>query len=465
MRELRVRLIGRLLYGLWLRYPWLRDQIDARLVRFFSRRAAQWDETTGAMSSTRLGVLESALAQLSAHPRRAADVGTGTGAGALLLAHRYPTAWIEGIDPSGEMLAAARAKANQRGVAVRFAGGTADALPLKSGSTDLLTYVNAPVDFLEASRVLRQGGALIVCFTSGDNTPFYARPHTLRRLTKRAGLVCAGAAGAADGEYFVAFKQVPSAAGRPPDRPLVETRREQIALIAHVPGAATEADSTQPFERPAELLIARRRRFRPFAATSPEAVQKAARQAAARGELSVACGDDACAARVFLGVAGSSAPAAWLPGPDAKFAYELGLVDDSNSVADLLTYGVVRDLGAIGLGGDALAFHFAARPIDGDRGPRAELRWPDGGATLYCQFEAISAHRDASLPEGVLIRPLVAGKQPNAFEPFVVTDAEVTFHSAWEFEADGEPLVRRPTEFSYRPAMIKLVAPVPAYAR
>lgn len=435
------------------------------MIKFFDQRAVDWDEATSAMSPEKLGSLESALAQLSADPRRAADIGTGTGAGALLLARRYPTAWIEGVDPSAQMLSTARANANRRGVAVRYAEGTADRLPLKSGSTDLLTYVNAPVDFFEAFRALRQGGALIVCFTSGDNTPFYATPHTLRRLAKRAGLIAAGAAGAGAGEYFIASKLVRSTADKPPDRPLIEAREEQIALIAHIPGAAAEADMTQPFERPAELLIARRRKFKPFAATSPEAIQQAAQQAAARGELSVAYGDDACAARVFLGVAGSSAPAAWLPGPDAEFAYELGLVDDSNSVADLLTYGVVRELGAIGLGGDLLAFHLTARPISDDRGPRAELQWPGGGTTVYCPFEAVSAHRDASLPEGVLIRPLVTGKPSNAFEPFVVTEATVAFRSIWEFEADGEPLARPPREFSYRPAMVKLVAPVPAYAK
>jgi 2-polyprenyl-3-methyl-5-hydroxy-6-metoxy-1,4-benzoquinol methylase len=63
------------------------------------------------------------------------DVGTGTGRAALLLAREG--AHVTGVDASGEMLAVARRRATEEGVAVRFLVGDAHALEFLDRTFDV----------------------------------------------------------------------------------------------------------------------------------------------------------------------------------------------------------------------------------------------------------------------------------------------------------------------------------------
>ncbi len=71
-------------------------------------------------------LLERVLKQLAEPPQTILDLGTGTGAIALVLAARYPTATITGIDASTEALALAAENATHTGMAGRVEWMTSD---------------------------------------------------------------------------------------------------------------------------------------------------------------------------------------------------------------------------------------------------------------------------------------------------------------------------------------------------
>jgi SAM-dependent methyltransferase len=118
-----------------------------------------------------------ALAALAGAPgARVADVGAGTGHLALPLAARGYD--VTAIEPAGEMLARLRAQAAARGLPVRAAHATAEAMPVDPRSLDLVVVADA-LHFLDAQlvgeeigRVLRRGGALAVVTTALGDTPY-----------------------------------------------------------------------------------------------------------------------------------------------------------------------------------------------------------------------------------------------------------------------------------------------------
>src|SRR4051794_30336332 len=106
----RIRLIGRLLNRAIVRAPWMWPVVRGPMRRFFDRSAQGWDARTGAGSVEHLAPLAAALLYVKPAPERALDVGTGTGAGALLLAREFPQASVRGVDISEEMIRAAQSK-------------------------------------------------------------------------------------------------------------------------------------------------------------------------------------------------------------------------------------------------------------------------------------------------------------------------------------------------------------------
>lgn len=117
--------------------------------------------------------ITAAATALSTTPATVVDLGSGTGAGAIALATRFPSAHIHSLDISPELLERLNAAAAAAGVADRVEGHRVDlngnwpaALP---GAADLvwaalsLHHVADPVRALhQAFAALRPGGALVI---------------------------------------------------------------------------------------------------------------------------------------------------------------------------------------------------------------------------------------------------------------------------------------------------------------
>lgn len=119
---------------------------------------------------------------------RALDVATGTGNTALALAEAG--ADVVGVDVSPAMLAQARARTDEEGVAVEFREGAAESLPFEDGAFDLVTARHAPHHFRDVSRflaevhrVLRPGGRFVMAdgvSPTAESKAWFDRWQTLR---------------------------------------------------------------------------------------------------------------------------------------------------------------------------------------------------------------------------------------------------------------------------------------------
>ncbi len=126
---------------------------------------------------------EAALARIPDPVERALDVGTGTGAGARVLANRWPQAEVVGVDVSPGMLAEARRLVP----GVEFVEGDAAELPFPEESFDLVAHSNMIPFPDQVARVLRPGGWTLYAFSSGPETPIWVEPTVLRRELERRG--------------------------------------------------------------------------------------------------------------------------------------------------------------------------------------------------------------------------------------------------------------------------------------
>jgi ubiquinone/menaquinone biosynthesis C-methylase UbiE len=173
--------------------------------RQFDRLAPVWDELG---SPERLAAYEAALDELPAPPRRALDLGTGTGSGAFSLARRWPETEVVGADLSEEMLVEARQR-TPPGLASRLRFDVADGarLPYEDASFDLVALSNMIPFPRELARVLVPGGHLVVAFTRGAGTPIYVPTARLRRALERHGLAHVSEVAAGPGTAVVARRQ------------------------------------------------------------------------------------------------------------------------------------------------------------------------------------------------------------------------------------------------------------------
>jgi ubiquinone/menaquinone biosynthesis C-methylase UbiE len=150
--------------------------------RQFDRLAPRWD---GIRRADTLAPADGALARLSRPPRRALDVGTGTGAVARLVAERYPEAEVTGVDLSERMVAEARrVTASPR---VTYVVADASRLPFADASFDLVTLGNMIPFFDELARVVAPGGHVVIAFSAGAETPIYVATRRLRSELGRRG--------------------------------------------------------------------------------------------------------------------------------------------------------------------------------------------------------------------------------------------------------------------------------------
>jgi SAM-dependent methyltransferase len=174
------RRFARLVTNAVVRRPGLWRLFRGALRRQFDRVAPQWDEI---IQPDHLAAFEHALERVEPPPRRALDLGTGTGAAALVVARRFPEAEVVGIDLADSMIAEARRKTDR----VRFEVADAAALPFEDGAFDLVTHANMIPFFDELARVVAPNGYVIFGFSGGSETPIYVDPGRLRNELERRG--------------------------------------------------------------------------------------------------------------------------------------------------------------------------------------------------------------------------------------------------------------------------------------
>jgi SAM-dependent methyltransferase len=171
--------------------------------RFFAEAAPGWDERVDPEGSAHLAPLAEAVERLALSPERVLDVGTGTGAGALWLAQRFPAAELLGIDVAPEMIELARAKAREEG-RVRFEVGDVAEAVAGGDRFDLIIHLNCPVVFADVAAALAAGGTVVVAASYGSRTPFYTAHSALGHGFRRAGLEVRGEGEAGDGTWLAA---------------------------------------------------------------------------------------------------------------------------------------------------------------------------------------------------------------------------------------------------------------------
>jgi SAM-dependent methyltransferase len=151
----------------------------------FDRLAPVWDSMRRPDS---LAPFERALEEIEEAPRRALDIGTGTGAGAFTIARRFPHLEVVGVDLASAMLAQARELTPlELAGRVRFEQADASRLPYEDHAFDLLSLANMIPFFDEIDRVLAPGGSVIFSFSGGAETPIWVPPERIRAELSRRG--------------------------------------------------------------------------------------------------------------------------------------------------------------------------------------------------------------------------------------------------------------------------------------
>jgi ubiquinone/menaquinone biosynthesis C-methylase UbiE len=163
---------------------------------YWSARAPQFDGVASHVAQREIWreVLEAAFE--AEGPKDVVDLGTGTGACALIaasLGHR-----VRGYDGSEGMLAVARAAARARSLDIGFEAAVIDAAEIAPDGADIVTLRNVlwtlerpMAGLLQAHRILRSGGMVLVSDGLWSVAPQYRstyEPELAARLPLHDGL-------------------------------------------------------------------------------------------------------------------------------------------------------------------------------------------------------------------------------------------------------------------------------------
>ena len=202
---LPVRVLARGMSEAIARAPFLWPVLRRPTQRFWERAAEGWDERVKPDSAEHLAPLMAACDRLEPSPKRIAELGTGTGAGAVMLARRFPGAEIWAIDISGPMIRQAEEKAPaELRPRLNFAVADAGSLSRETGAFDLVCQLNLPLYAKEIVRVLAPGGYVVIASSRGSRTPYYTPEGVLRRRFERQGLHVLDGGRSGEGTFFIA---------------------------------------------------------------------------------------------------------------------------------------------------------------------------------------------------------------------------------------------------------------------
>jgi SAM-dependent methyltransferase len=186
-----------------VRHPGLWRLFRGPMRGMFDKIAPVWDE---GRSPDAFAPVEAALEQVS-QPQRALDLGTGTGAVAVMIARRFPKAEVVGADLSPGMLIEARRKTPpELEGRVQFDEADAQRLPYADEWFDLVTLANMIPFFDELDRVVAPGGWVVFGWSAGPQTPIYVLPGVLSRELGTRSYTDLSEIAAGSGTAFVARK-------------------------------------------------------------------------------------------------------------------------------------------------------------------------------------------------------------------------------------------------------------------
>jgi SAM-dependent methyltransferase len=205
---LPVRLLARGSTAAIARAPFLWRVLRRPTQRFWEGAASRWDDRIRPESAEHLAPLEAACDRLEPEPARILELGTGTGAGALMLARRFPGAQVTGVDISHAMIDRARGKApDETRERLRFEVADAASLRYETGEFDLVCQLNLPLYADEIARVLAPGGHVVIASSRGSRTPYYTPERVVRRSLGRRGLDFLPGGRVGEGTYLLARKR------------------------------------------------------------------------------------------------------------------------------------------------------------------------------------------------------------------------------------------------------------------